>query len=136
MPKIQMPDFKKAAENVAGFAANRAKSLASFTAKKTKNISRIAKLNVDIAAERDTIKSAYSEIGKLYYETHREAPEDFFLQLCLEIDHSLESIADMEREIVRLKTEDLRADIPADAIKSEPDIEVEIVEEDDSAGDA
>ena len=124
MPKLNKPDFKKAAENIAGFTADKAKSLASLTAKKTKNISRIAKLNVDIAGERDTIKSAYREIG---YEIHREAPEDFFLQLCLEIDHSLESIAAMEQEIVRLKTADLRSEPPADS--GEPDIVVEIVED-------
>ena len=100
-----MPDFKKRAGALANAAAGRAKTLASFAAKKTKNVSRIAKLNVDIAGERDIIKRNYSEIGKLYYETHREDPESFFVQLCQEIDLSYESIAGMEAEIVRLKTE-------------------------------
>ena len=101
-----MPDFKKKAGAVANAAAGRARSFALFAAKKTKNVSRIAKLNVDIASERDSIKRAYKEIGKLYYETHRDAPEGFFVRLCQDIDHSMESIASMEAEIVRLKTEE------------------------------
>ncbi len=124
-----MPDFKKLAGRIGRSAADKAKTVASLAAKKTKNVSRIAKLNVDIAGERDLIKRTYSEIGKLYYETHREAPEDYFLQLCLEIDHSLESIAAMESEIIRLKTADLS---PA-AETSEPDVVVEIVDEADLA---
>jgi len=99
-----MPDFKRNAGKIAGAAAGRAKIFASFAARKTKNVSRIAKLNVDIASQRDTVKRIYREIGKLYYETHREDPESYFAQLCQEIDVSMESIAAMEAEIVRLKT--------------------------------
>lgn len=99
-----MPDFRKNADRFAGFAAGKAKTIASFAAKKTKNVSRIAKLNVEIAAERDTIKRVYREIGKLYYETHRDDPDTYFAQLCQEINVSMESIAAMESEIARIKT--------------------------------
>ena len=115
---------KRKISGIAGLAAGKARNLAVFAARKTKNVSRIAKLNVDIAGERDTIKRAYSEIGKLYFETHRDAPEGFFVRLCQEVENSLASIAAMEAEIVRLKTEDLAPAAPAD-----PDIEVEITEE-------
>ena len=124
-----MADFRKTAGRVTGFAAGKAKGLASFAAKKTKNVSRIAKLNVDISSERDTIKRNYLEIGKLYYETHREDPEPYFLQLCQEIDLSLESIARMEAEIVRLKTEDHKA-------RKAPAVEVEITEEPNDTADS
>ena len=110
-----MPDFKNSANRFAGLAAGGAKKLAAFTAKKTRNVSQIARLNVKIAGERDTIKQAYSEIGKLYYETHREDPENYFVQLCLEIDNALEAISAMENEIIRLKTQNRdAADPPAD----------------------
>lgn len=121
-----MSDFRKTAGNIASFAAGKAKTIAVFAARKTKNVSRIAKLNVEIAAERDSIKRTYNEIGKLYYETHRDAPEAFFVQLCQEIDLSLESIAAMETEIVHLKAED-------SARGKEPDVVVEITEEPDAA---
>ena len=124
-----MPDFRKTAGNIASFAVGKAKTAAVFAARKTKNVSRIAKLNVDIAAERDSIKRTYNEIGKLYYETHRDAPEAFFVQLCQEIDLSLESIAAMETEIVHLKAEDSARG------KEEPDVVVEITEEPETAAD-
>ena len=76
-----MADFRSRATRLADLAADRAKGIANRAAKKTKNVSRIAKLNVDIATERDCIKRNYLEIGKLYYETHREAPESYFLEL-------------------------------------------------------
>lgn len=101
-----MPEFRKKAGAAANAAAGKVRTFALFAAKKTKNVSRIAKLNVDIAAERDSIKRAYREIGKLYYETHRDAPEGFFVRLCQDIDHSMASIASMEAEVVRLKTEE------------------------------
>lgn len=103
-----MPNIRRTAGNIASFAAGKAKTFAVFAARKTKNVSRIAKLNVEIASERDSIKRTYNEIGKLYYETHREDPEAFFVQLCQEIDLSLEHISDMETEIIRLKAEDAR----------------------------
>ena len=121
-----MADFRKTAGNIASFAAGKAKTAAIFAARKTKNVSRIAKLNVEIAAERDSIKRTYNEIGKLYYETHRDAPEAFFVQLCQEIDLSFESIAAMETEIVQLKAED-------SSRGEEPDVVVEITEEPDTA---
>lgn len=101
-----MPDFKTKAGAFGKAAAGKARTFAVFAAKKTKHVSRIAKLNVDIAAERDSIKRAYHEIGKLYYETHKEDPEGFFVRLCQDIDHSMASIAEMEAEIIRLKTQE------------------------------
>ncbi len=101
-----MPDFKKKAGTFASSAAGKARTFALFAAKKTKNVSRIAKLNVDIASERDSIKRTYLEIGKLYYETHKENPEGFFVRLCQDIDKSMVSIAAMEAEVVKLKTEE------------------------------
>ena len=124
-----MADFRSRATRLADLAADRAKGIANRAAKKTKNVSRIAKLNVDIATERDCIKRNYLEIGKLYYETHREDPEDFFLQLCQEIDLALETIADREAEIARLKTES-RGD------EGGPAIEVEITEEPEAPAEA
>ena len=100
-----MADFRKKAGAFANRAAGKAKTFAVFAARKTKDMSHIAKLNVDIASERDTIKRAYNEIGKLYYETHREDPEGFFVQLCQEIDVAYDTIAAKEAEIVRLKTQ-------------------------------
>ena len=103
-------DLRKTMGGLAQLAAGKARGAASAAAQRTRNVRRIARLNVDISAERDTIKQAYSEIGKLYFETHREDPEPYFEQLCREIETCFEIIAAKEAEIVRLKTEEHAAE--------------------------
>ncbi len=120
-----MPSFRDTMSGIAQFAAKKTKTAATAAARKTKTVSRIARLNVDIASDRDTIKQAYNEIGKLYFETHKDDPEPCFEQLCREIETCLETIAAKEAEIIRLKTKDLAAS----AEDPGPAIEVEIVEE-------
>lgn len=134
-------DFKGKASLFAATAAKKARGLAVYAATKTKQLSRIAKLNVDIASQKDTIKTAYTEIGKLYYEAHKDAPEGFFLQLCQEIDTANQAIAQMEEEIAQLKAESAApqeeaptaedADFAAVVDEAEADIQVEIVPEED-----
>ena len=87
----------------AGAFASKAKSLASAAAAKTKQLSRIAKLNMDISGRRETVKKAYYELGKLYYEAHHDDPEGLLVQACQEIDLAKDDIAAMEAEIARLK---------------------------------
>ena len=102
---------------------DRAKSLAAAAARKTRDTARIAKLNMDISGRRDTIRRAYSDIGKLYYEMHKDAPEGFFVQLCQEIELAESSIASMEAEIASIKAD-------ANAARSGDDgIEIEITAE-------
>ena len=57
----------------------------------------------EIAAENDSMKKTYIEIGKLYYDTHKEEPEGFFIQLCEEVALAQKNIADKEAEIEALK---------------------------------
>ena len=69
------------------------------------------------------MKKTYLEIGKLYYETNKENPEGFFIQLCEEIALAEKNIADKEAEIADLKAED------DDSIEVEFE---EIIEEDET----
>jgi hypothetical protein len=84
--------------------ADKTRAFAAIAADKAKAMARIAKLTVEINGEKDTMKKAYLEIGKLYYETHRNDPDGFFIQLCDEITVAMESIAAKEAEIAELKT--------------------------------
>ena len=86
-----------------GNVADKTKVFASIAADKAKGVGRIAKLTMEINGERDAIRKAYLEIGKLYYETHRDDPDGFFVQLCDEVTLANESIADKEKEIAELK---------------------------------
>ncbi|MGM9615527.1 MAG: hypothetical protein ACI3W7_08375 [Oscillospiraceae bacterium] len=99
-----MFDLKRKVGTVTGAAVRKARRLVSSATGKKTHVRRIARLNVEISAERDGIKRAYAEIGKLYYETHREAPDDYFIRLCQDIDRSMAAISSMEAEIMQLKT--------------------------------
>lgn len=101
-----------------GKAADAGKDLAEKAADKAKAGTRIAKLSVEIATEKENMKKAYIEIGKLYYDTHKDDPEGFFIQLCDEVALAQKNIADKEAEIEELK---------ADA-ENTADVEVEFEE--------
>lgn len=83
--------------------AEGAKELAAKAADKAKTAARIARLSLEIAGEKDTIKKSCLEIGKLYYEMHRDDADGFFAQLCDEITVAKADIADKEGEIASLR---------------------------------
>ena len=116
------------ADNTRDFADKAGDSVKDFAGKaadKVKAGGRIAKLTMEISSERETMKKAYLEIGRLYYEKHKEDPEGFFVQLCEEVALAEKNIADKEAEIAELKSN-----------RNEPDVAVEfeeIVEQEESA---
>jgi hypothetical protein len=85
--------------------ADLTKDFAEKTADKAKGLARIAKLTMEISAEKEAIRKAYIEIGKMYYETHKDNPEGLFAQLCEEITQANENIAAKQAEIDRLKSD-------------------------------
>ena len=101
------------ARDLAGKAGEGAKNLAD----KAKDMGRIAKLNMEIATEKENMKKAFAEIGRLYYEAHGDAPEGSFAQLCEEVALAEKNVAEKEAEIAALKQND-----------AEPDISVEFEE--------
>lgn len=115
-------------------AADKTKDFAEKAADKAKAAARITKLNLEISAEKDNMKKTYLEIGKLYYDTHKENPEGFFIQLCEEIALAEKNIADKQAEIASLKAdgEDDSIEVEIEQYPEEEaddDIVVEIVEE-------
>lgn len=122
----------EATKDIANKVADGAKDVADKAADTAKTGSRIAKLNIEIATERDNMKKTYLEIGKLYYDTHKDDPEGFFIQLCDEVTLAERNIAEKEAEIAELK-ESLKADKDND-----DSIEVEfeeIVEQEECAAE-
>jgi len=84
-----------------------------------KTYGSIAKLSLEIAGDKEELKRVYSEIGELYYEQAKDAPEGFFTALFAQAAAIKKDIAEREEYIATLKTEVA----PADA-----DIDVEIAE--------
>ncbi|MCL1828040.1 MAG: hypothetical protein FWG32_00940 [Oscillospiraceae bacterium] len=112
---------KGAIENVAeitrGFAEKVADT-AKFAAKSTK-------LTVDISAEKDGIRRAYSEIGKHYYETRKGEGDEILKGLCDKISLAKLNIEKLEAERSELK----------DLIRRAKEADIEIVLEEPDSGE-
>ena len=110
-----MADFNEVKEKAADFAvttAGKAREFASFAADQAKKLTRQAKLSIELNAEKDRQKKIFADIGRLYFETHRENPEGFFVQLVEEAAVAAESIAAKEAELAELKA--TQEDAPLD----------------------
>ena len=63
---------------------------------KAKEISEVSSLNSQIRNQEKTIERCYNEIGKLYYEAHKDDTSDAFLE-------QIERITKAKQEVQRLK---------------------------------
>lgn len=105
---------------------NRITDLAQSGAAKAREVAEIGKLKVNNAAEEDTIRKAYIEIGKLYYAERAMAPEAPYAALCEKITAAKEKIEYNNQKIADIKaTNNIKDDEVADV---EPEI-VEVIEE-------
>lgn len=69
--------------------------------KKAKDVSSIAKLKLDIKSREDFIKEQYIQLGKAYYEKHKDEPGEKKAQFA-RIEDALDAIAKMELQILEL----------------------------------
>lgn len=93
---------------------------------KAKTYGQIAKLSLEINGDREELKRVFAEIGQLYYEQAKDAPEGFFRALFAQAEQIKANISAKEEEISYLKSEVS----PAAA-----DIDVEIAEFEDVVED-
>ena len=70
---------------------------------KTKDAARIAKLTLSLGTEKESLKKAYLELGKAYYEEHHGDAEGLYAQLVEEVDAVNKRIEEMQTEIDTLK---------------------------------
>ncbi len=88
-------------------------------ASRVKSYGRIAKLSLQVNGEYEELRRVYTEIGKLCYTQHKDAPEEFFAPLFSQVEAISLRIESMENEIEALK---------AEAVKNgDGDIVVEVV---------
>ena len=83
-------------------------------------MARRTKLSAEIAVEKGSVRNLYKDIGKVYYELHRDEPEPAMKQLIAEIDAAMDLIALKQKELDDLK---------CDAACYEDDMEPTTVEE-------
>lgn len=71
---------------------------------KNKDAAETIKLNGSIRDEEEKINALYTEIGKIYFETHSESFEPEFEQLITNIKESKENIEIFAKQILEIET--------------------------------
>ena len=106
---------------------------AGLAVDKTRDAARLAKATVELNSEKETLKKTLAELGETYYEEFRGSAEGLYAQLCEEADAVRERIDALQNEIDALKGSFKPEETPdfedVVAASEEPDIEVEITEE-------
>lgn len=72
-------------------------------AEKAKDVTEVMGLKSKISSQEDIIRRNYIEIGKLFYETFGENPEEPFAQYCVDIKAAKNEIEDLEQKIKNIK---------------------------------
>ncbi|MBE5867726.1 MAG: hypothetical protein E7293_02030 [Lachnospiraceae bacterium] len=70
---------------------------------KAKELAEIAKLKGQISTCQDVVKKNYMEIGRFYYETYGECPNELFEKQCRSIKNAQNGIAELEKKIQEVK---------------------------------
>ncbi|MBO5496526.1 MAG: hypothetical protein J5967_03910 [Oscillospiraceae bacterium] len=92
-------------------------------ANRARAFGQITKLTLALNGEHEELKRVYAEIGRLYYEQAKAAPEGFFVPLFEQAGRLTDSIRQKQAEIDGLKADYLEP--------GENDVEVEIGDFDD-----
>jgi len=90
---------------------------------RTKSYGAIAKLTIGINGDTEELKRVYQEIGRVYYEENKDAPDGFYASLFSQVDALNDSIQAKRSDI-----EAIKAELDTNAKK---DIDVEIGEFED-----
>lgn len=70
--------------------------------RKAKDLTGLAKLNMDVRTKEEYVLKQYTEIGKQYYEQHKDEAEPAFGEIAL-IKETMEEIEALKGEIAQLK---------------------------------
>lgn len=114
-------------------------------ASRAKSYGQIAKLSLEINGDSEELKKVYAEIGRLYYDQAKEAPEGYFAPLFEQAGSLIAGINDKQAQIQAMKEEFEAENAPAvdadfesvvdetedDGTGADPEdgIEIEIIEE-------
>jgi len=101
-----MPNYdelKKKAKETLETIADVSVEAYKLAEEKAKVLAKKAKLGAEITHQRALIRRAKFNIGGVYYELHRDAPEEELKKYCGEIAASIELIAANQRELAELK---------------------------------
>ena len=116
---IDYEGLKDKAVVLAQSGVTKAKELADAGVAKARELSEIGKLKVQNSTEQESIRKAYSDLGKLYYAERGSAPEAAYAELCQGITDALARISYNNERIADIKaagrTSDNEAEEPVEA---------------------
>lgn len=70
---------------------------------KTKQVGNVAKLNAKIISSEHSVSDNYTILGKFYYDTYKDNPDESVAETVNSITASLDTIADMKKQILAIK---------------------------------
>ncbi len=70
---------------------------------KTKQVGSTAKLNAKIISSERSLSENYSLIGKYYYDTYKENPDEEIAEAVNSVTAALDTIAEMKGQILAIK---------------------------------
>ena len=107
-----MADYKELLGGTLGKLADKVKETASSTgvldvyaqgASRAKAFGQLTKLTLELNGEHEELQRIYAEIGRLYFEQAKDAPEGFFVPLFEQADRVTGSIREKRAKIDELK---------------------------------
>lgn len=72
-------------------------------AQQTKNLADVTKLNNAISAEEKRVLQICTDIGRMYYDRHKDAPDDEFAEQVAAITASLDQVRQWQEQIKQIK---------------------------------
>ena len=120
-------DFKNTLDSL----KDQAVDLAQAGVAQSKRLAEIVRLKMDSMSQRDAIKKAYLEIGKLYYAERGQSPDGAYAAACERITAARAAI-----EVNKARIDELKQ--PGDPEDDEPEEEEELFDaqpEEPAAGD-
>ena len=103
MAKNNFDDLKATLMDTFNMVAEKVLDLADTAEDTAKAGHQIAKLTMEKKKAESAMQEAYEQLGKLYYDMHRDDAEGVFADLCGDIESSHDKILDIEDEIAVLK---------------------------------
>ncbi len=70
---------------------------------KTKQVGSVAKINAQIISCDHSISENYSILGKYYYDTYKDNPDDEIAETVNAVTASIETIAELKSELLAIK---------------------------------
>ena len=119
---INFEELKQKAIDAVTVLSDKASEVYAKAEVKTKELAKTTQLNAEIVREKNNVKKLTSELGTMYYQLFKDAPDESLAQLCAEITAANENIAALQKMIDDIKAAGVEDD----------DIEVEIVTDEEN----